>query len=136
MDVVVSRNAVYQTAYHMVWCPKYRRRALVGEVADSLRSLIDGVCRRHGWPLISLEVQPDHVHLFISLPPSASIAGAVKILKGNTARKLLMQFPGLRGVFRKGHLWSPSYYVGTAGAMSAEAIQRYIERCGHVTERR
>ena len=135
-DIVSNRNCVYQTAYHVVWCPKYRRDVLEGDVASTLDGLIDSVCSERGWPVISREIQPDHVHLFVSIPPAIAVADAVKVLKGTTARRLFAQFPGLREKLRGASLWSPSYYVGTAGNVSAETIQRYIERTEHVKGRR
>ena len=132
VDIVYQRNCVYQTAYHVVWCPKYRKQILVGPVSVALDAMIEEICAARGWKVIAKEIQPDHIHLFLSFPPSESIADAVKILKGSTARKLFAVFPGLKSRLREGHLWSPSYYAGTAGNVSAETIRRYIERTEHV----
>jgi putative transposase len=136
VDVVNNRNCVYQTAYRVVWCPKYRRDVLTGPVAEEMAVMLDAICTERGWLVISKEIQPDHVHLFVSIPPAIAVADAVKILKGTTARKLFQRFPWLKSRLWGGNLWSPSYYVGTAGNVSAETIQRYIERSEHVTKRR
>jgi len=136
VDVVNNRNCVYQTAYHVVWCPKYRRDVLTGPVAEEMAVMLDAICAERGWLVISKEIQPDHVHLFVSIPPAIAVADAVKILKGTTARKLFQRYPWLKSRLWGGNLWSPSYYVGTAGNVSAETIQRYIERSEHVTKRR
>jgi putative transposase len=136
VEVVTSRNCVYQTAYHVVWCPKYRRDVLTGPVAQETGTMLDAICAERGWPVISKEIQPDHIHLFVSIPPAIAVADAVKVLKGITARLLFQCFPVLKKRLWGGHLWSPSYYVGTAGNVSAETIRRYIERCEHVTRRR
>ena len=88
------------------------------------------------WSVLSLEVQPDHIHLFVSIPPATSVADAIKILKGSTARKLFVKFPELKKQLWGGHLWSPSYYVGTAGNVSSETIQKYIESTEHIKGRR
>lgn len=85
--------------------------------------------------MISKEIQPDHIRLCVGIPPAIAVADAVKVLKGVTARRLLQQFPALKKRLWGGHLWSPSYYVGTAGNVSAETIRRYIERSEHVTKR-
>jgi len=134
--IVLSRNAVYQTAYHVVWCPKYRRPILKGDIAEFLRGSVREICQIRKWRILALEVQPDHVHMSVSFPPAVSIAEAVKILKGSTARYLFTQFPGIRKRLRDGALWSPSYYAGTAGQVSAETIRRYIERTEHIRGRR
>ena len=73
LELVFNRNCVYQTAYHVVWCPKYRRSVLTGAVADSLRLLLTEVCNENGWVILSLEIQPDHIHLFVSIPPSKAV---------------------------------------------------------------
>ena len=73
-----------------------------------------------------LEVMADHVHLFIGAPPTESPVGVAKALKGISARVLFDEQPILGTMFRQGHLWSPSYHIGTVGHVSAEAIARYI----------
>jgi len=98
--------------------------------------MLDAICAERRWQLISKEIQSDHVHLLVSIPPAIAVADAVKILKGTTARKLFQRFPWLKSQLWDGNLWSPSYYVGTAGNVGAETIQRYIERSEHVTKRR
>lgn len=136
VDIVYNRNCVYQTAYHVIWCPKYRKQVLTGEIAEVLRINISAICKERDWPILSLEIQPDHIHLFVTIPPSLPVADAVKVLKGSTARKLFVAFPKLKKELYGGHLWSPSYYVGTAGNVSAETIRHYIERSEHIKGRR
>ncbi|HGJ5882022.1 IS200/IS605 family transposase [Arsenophonus sp.] len=136
VNIVTKRNCVYQTAYHVIWCPKYRRDILVGKVAETVGMMLDNLCSEKGWDMISKEIQPDHIHLFVSIPPAVAVANAVKVLKGVTARQLFQQFPLLKKKLWGGNLWSPSYYVGTAGNVSAQTIQCYIERSEHVNKRR
>ena len=136
VEIVYNRNCVYQTVYHVIWCPKYRKRILTGGIAETLRLAINAICIEREWPILTLEIQPDHIHLFVTIPPSLAVADAVKILKGSTARKLFAAFPALKNQLYGGHLWSPSYYVGTAGNVSAETIRHYIERTEHIKGRR
>ena len=136
LEIVYDRNCVYQIAYHVVWCPKYRKSILIGPIADETKRLIEGICLQRNWSVLALEVQPDHIHLFISIPPATSVADAIKILKGSTARMLFVKFPELKKQLCGGHLWSPSYYVGTTGNVSSETIQKYIERTEHIKGRR
>ena len=136
VDVVTNRNCVYQTAYHVIWCPKDRRDVLIGTVAEETGAMLDAICTERSWLVISREIQPDHIHLFVSIPPAIAVADAIKVLKGITARRLFQRFPALRKPLWGGHLWSPSYYVGTAGNVCAETIRRYIERSEQVTKRR
>ena len=136
LGIKSSRNAVYQTAYHAVWIPKYRRNVLAGAVAERLRGLLHEVAQAKGFEILALEIQPDHVHLFFSAPPAIAPALAVQWFKGISARTLFTEFQALKKTHRGGHLWAPSYYIGTAGQVSAKTIRRYIERAGHVSSRR
>ena len=136
LKIIYDRNCAYQTGYHVVWCPKYRKSILTASIADETKRLIESICLERDWQVLALEVQPDHIHLFVSIPPSVAVADAMKILKGSTARKLFVKFPELKKQLWGGHLWSPSYYVGTAGNVSSETIQKYIERTEHIKGRR
>ena len=136
LALIYKRNSVYQIAYHVIWCPKYRRSVLIGKITSFLACLIDDICRENKWEILAKEIQADHIHLFLSFPPAIAISEAVKKLKGITARKLLLAFPKLKQQFWKDSLWSPSYYVGTAGNVSAEVIQKYIERTEHIKKRK
>ena len=136
IKIVFDRNCVYQIVYHAVWCPKYRKALLTGPIASEMKSLIEAICLERQWRILALEVQPDHIHLLVSIPPATSVADAIKILKGSTARKLFVKFPELKKQLGGGHLWSPSYYVGTAGNVSSETIQKYIESTEHIKGRR
>jgi putative transposase len=136
VNIVSNGNCVYQIAYHVVWCSKYRQDVLTGEIADELGAILNIICAERRWSIISKEIQPDYINLLVSIPPKIAVASAIKILKGVTARLLFKRFPQLKDRLRDGHLWSPSYYVGTAGNISAEVIQSYIERFEHVTESR
>ena len=136
VNIVYNRNCVYQIAYHVVWCVKYRKPLVIGLISQRVDELISEICSEHKWVVISKEVQPEHIHLFVTISPATSIATAIKKLKGITARKLFIEFPDLKKELWGGSLWSPSYYVGTAGNVSAQTIKKYIERADHLRNRR
>ena len=136
IKVEYRRNCVCQTAYHVVWCTKYRKHILIKSIAEKTGKLLDVICEENGWKVISKEIQPDHIHLFVSFPPVIAISDAMKKLKGITARKLFLKFPEVKKKLWGGSLWSPSYYVGTAGNVSAKIIKKYIERTEHMRGRR
>ena len=96
-------------------------------VKEFLEDQIATIADTKGYEVLALEVMPDHVHLFVSATPFDSPTGIVKVFKGVTALRLFKKFPELRNKYWKGKLWSPSYYVGTAGHVSAETIQKYTE---------
>ncbi len=129
-------NCVYETWYHVVWSTKYRRKVLTPPVGEAAKELLQEICTKHGYEMKGLEVMPDHIHLFISVPPAQAMATAVKLIKGASARMLFTRFPQVKKRLWGGHLWNPSYYVGTAGHVSSETIQRYIELQKEAAEER
>jgi len=122
-----KRNAgcVYNVKYHIVWCPKYRKAVLVGNVAERLKSLLYFKAEQMGIEIEALEVMPDHVHVFVTGYPTEAIQHIVNQLKGYTSRILRMEFKVLRT--KLPCLWSRSYYVGTVGYVSEAAVRKYIE---------
>ena len=122
-----TRGCVYQPAYHLVWHPVYRRSVLAEPVKRTLENLFYTIAHQYDMELLAVDVQPDHFHLFVSIPPALAVADAVKLLKGISARRLRLMFPDLRTRTRSDRLWAPSYYVGTAGHVLADTIRKYIE---------
>lgn len=118
-------NVVYSCKYHVVWCPKYRRKVLVDKVAIRLKELIQSICVERNFDLIEMEVMPDHVHLLIEVDPQFGIHKAVKLIKGTTSRVLRQEFPWLRS--RIPSLWTNSYFVSTVGGAPLSVIKQYIE---------
>ena len=108
MEVKSASSAVYELAYHIVWCPKYRKN-LPESVQRGLKTCIRSVAEARGWEVKELEVMPDHIHLFIGAPPSESPTGIVKVLKGTTSVVLFREHPNLRLTFRHGHLWTGAH---------------------------
>ncbi len=120
------RGSVSTLTYHFVWCPKYRRKVLVGMVESNLRRLIVAKAAELYCEIVALEVMPDHVHLFLKAPPTHAPQHIANQIKGYTSHELRKKFSALKS--RLPSLWSRSYYVGSAGAVSAATIQNYIEQ--------
>jgi putative transposase len=120
-------NAVYNTGYHFVWSVKYRRQVLRAPIDQTVKEILAEICQEKGYRLLEMEVMPDHIHIFVSAPPKISPAEIARFLRGSSARYLFQRHPGLKRWLWGGHLWNPSDYVGTAGHVSAETIQKYIE---------
>ena len=120
------RGSVSTLTYHFVWCPKYRRKVLTGRVEITLRTLILAKATELYCEIVALEVMPDHVHLFLKAPPTHAPQHIANQIKGYTSYELREKFPDLKS--RLPSLWSRSYYVGSAGAVSSATIQRYIEQ--------
>lgn len=125
MNTKRTRHAAYQINYHLVWCPKFRRPVLAGKVGERLTELIPPIVEENGGEVLNLTVRPDHVHLFVSFPPTIAINQIVWRVKGRTSHQLRKEFDWLNS--RLPSLWTRSYYAGTVGNASAETIQRYIE---------
>jgi putative transposase len=124
-----TRWTHYQIAYHFVWIPKYRRRILLGDVQKATKEAIQVCCDTHGFTLLALQTDEDHVHCFVSAPPKDAPAKIVGLLKGYSSRIVRQKFPQLAKRTGKDQLWTSAYYVGTAGAVSSEVIKRYIMEC-------
>jgi putative transposase len=110
--------------YHLVWCPKYRRPVLVGDVAARLQVLLAEKAAELGATLHAVEVMPDHVHLFVESDPTRAPANIAAQFKGYTSHVLRQEFASLRS--RLPTLWSRSYFVSTVGHVSEAAVKRYI----------
>ena len=124
-----ERTCVYNINYHIVWCVKYRRKALTPEISIRLYSLVSEIGIEKGFSVVECKVgESDHVHCFVSAPPKISVTQIVKYLKGISGNALLREFPELRSRLWKGQLWNGSYFCETIGSASEESILRYIER--------
>jgi putative transposase len=119
-----SKKTVYNLGYPIIWCPKYRRNILVGIIEHRLRELLVEKAKQIDVIIESLEIMPDHIHLFIKTPPTASPHWVVQQLKGYTSRVLRQEQPQLR---RMPTLWTRSYYVESCGHISEDSVKKYIE---------
>ena len=120
-----SNKAIYNIGYHIIWCPKYRRPVLVGEIETRLKTLLFNKAKQLDVKIESLEVMPDHIHLFIKCSPVDSPHYIVQQLKGNTSRILRQEFATLRT--RIPTLWTRSYYCESCGHISEATVKKYIE---------
>jgi putative transposase len=96
------------------------------KLKEILEKILRGQSESREWEVLAIEIQPDHLHLFLSVPPSWSPSEVVNILKGNTSRQLRLVFPFLKTIIRKS-LWADGYYVSTAGFVSQEQVRKYID---------
>jgi putative transposase len=119
-----SNTSVYNVAYHVIFCPKYRKKVLVGKVEERLKALLSEEAAELGVRIDTMEVLPDHVHLFVKGTPALTPQRLVHRLKGYTSRVLRQEFQHLR---RLPSLWTRSYYIESIGHISEETIRQYIE---------
>lgn len=119
-----SNTTIFNIAYHIIWCPKYRRKVLVNEVEDRLKALLVEKAKEIGCEISIQEVMPDHVHIFIKTKPTLAPHYIVQQLKGYTSRVLRKEYPKLKS--RIPTLWTRSYYCESIGHISEETVKKYI----------
>lgn len=120
-----KEGLVYKNQFHVIFCPKYRRKVLVDGIDERLKAILPEEAAKLQAEILSLEVMPDHVHLFLTCDPRLLLHRIVKQLKGASARRLRMEFPELKS--RLPCLWTRSYFCCTVGHISETTIRRYIE---------
>lgn len=125
-----TSHVIYECKYHLCWLPKYRYPILTGKVALRVRELIRQIAAANEVEIISGAVSSDHVHIYVSIPPSLSVSKLVQFLKGATSRKLQLEFEDLRKRYWGQHIWARGYFVATAGNVTDEMIREYISRQG------
>jgi len=106
-----SPHSAYVINYHPVWIPRYRKKVLIGRIAERLKELLSEIASQYGFQIVAVEVMPDHVHLFVSAPPKFAPAEIVRLFKGITSRKLKKEFESLRRQYWGEHatLWAEGY---------------------------
>jgi putative transposase len=110
--------------YHFVFCPRYRRKLLVGEVEIRFKELLKEICDSMNLEILAVECEKDHCHLFVNALPTHSPAGIMARIKGGTSKKFREEIKHLSQMVS---LWTRSYFVSTAGNVSSETIKRYVE---------
>jgi putative transposase len=120
-----NHTIAYICHYHVVFCPKYRRKVLVPPIDERLQTIILETIEKCGQELIEVEVLPDHVHVLVGCDPQFGIHRLVKYLKGTSSRYLRQEFPQLKR--RLPSLWTNSYFVATVGGVTLETLKRYVE---------
>ena len=119
-----SRNKVYLINYHLIWCPKRRKKVLVGDIKIRLEQIITEVAKEKNIEILALEIMPDHLHLFVSSHPNILIHNLIKAFKGRSSNLLRKEYPEL---LKLPSLWTHSYFVSTAGNVSSDTIKKYIQ---------
>jgi len=121
MKTKATRHSKYHIYYHLVWIPKYRKKALRERVKERLEIILTEIAEDKGVEINGMKIMPDHIHLFVSNPPQNSPSLLVNWFKGISSRLYNHRYKN--GRIR----WTNAYYVGTAGTVSKETIQKYIK---------
>lgn len=120
-----NKTSVVNIKYHIIFCPKYRRKILVDGIDERLKEVLAEAANGMGCSIESIEVMPDHVHLYLKGNPTIPVHLIVKNLKAISSKTLRAEFPKINS--RLPSLWTRSYYCETIGCTSEETIREYIE---------
>lgn len=123
-----NKHSVGMSRVHLAFIPCRRRAVLKGDIAVRCREIFYEVALEKKWDLRALAVEPDHVHLFVGHQPDYSVSQVVKAFKGRSSRYLRREFPEL---LKMPSMWTHSYFYSTAGNVSSETIQKYINDPHH-----
>jgi len=119
-------HAVWKCKYHLVWCPKYRFRILKGDIGRSVRDILKQLCEWKGIEILAGNVQADHIHLVLTIPPKHAVSDLVGFLKGKSAIKVFDMHPELKRRYWGRHFWAKGYCVSTVG-LDEEEIKKYVK---------
>lgn len=125
MDYEHDTHNVHLIVYHLIFCPKRRRKIVVGPIRERLQQIMREVAAENKWSVIELAIQPDHVHVFMRSNPRTLPTDIARLIKGRSSHLLREEYPFLK---RMPSLWTRSTFYSTAGNVSSETIQQYIER--------
>lgn len=120
-----NHSIVYSCQYHVIFCPKYRRKVLTGEIVSRLRELVQEKQAEYGYEVLEMEIMPDHVHLLLDVDPRLGVVSIVGKIKGYTSHSLRKEFPYLKS--RLPSLWTRGKFISSVGSVSLEVVEAYIE---------
>lgn len=126
MDDLSLTHTKYNCTYHIVFVPKYRRKVMYGQLRQEVGQILSTVCKITGIQLIKGGVCPDHVHMYISIPPKMSLSTVMSKLKGKSALMIFDRHPEYRDKYGR-HFWARGYYAETVGQVNEDTIMKYIE---------
>jgi putative transposase len=128
MSIRRTSHAVYDTKYHLVWSPKYRKWILRGDIRETVKVIFEEIALNHDLEIDTLEIAEDHIHLFLSFPPRYSISEVVGKLKSISASVIFKQHPEVEEELWGGEFWEDGYFARTVGdKVTADMIRKYIK---------
>jgi putative transposase len=132
MTIKRASHAVYDTRYHLVWAPKYRKWILRGDLREFVETVFREIASANDFEIEALEIAEEHVHIFLGFPPRYSIAQVVQRFKGRSARRIFHIFPEVKQELWGGEFWEDGYFVRTVGyKVKKYTIKKYIDYHKH-----
>ena len=120
-----SAHSKWNCIYHLVFVPKYRRKAMFGQIRRELGPIFHELARQKGCRIIEGHIMPDHVHMCIEIPPKYAVSSIIGFIKGKSAIEIARRFSGKRRNFNGEHFWARGYAVSTVG-LEVETVRAYI----------
>jgi len=128
MPLKRTSHAVYEAKYHLVWCPKYRKKILAEEIRPKVKELFMEISSHFDFEIDRCEIAEDHIHILISFPPKYSVSRVIGILKSISGSKIFKEFPKVKKQLWGGHFWEQGYFYRTVGEqVTDDVIRKYIE---------
>ncbi|MCS5662139.1 MAG: IS200/IS605 family transposase [Dehalococcoidia bacterium] len=121
-------HSTHDLKVHLVWCTKYRHKALQQDVACRIRDLLRQICEANDIQIVKGHVSKDHIHLYVSYPPKLSVSEMIKRLKGRSSKMIQAEFPEVGAKFWGRHFWGIGYAAFSSGTVTDQTIQEYLER--------
>ena len=121
-------HSTHDLKVHLVWCTKYRHKALQQDVACRIRDLLRQICEANDIQIVKGHVSKDHIHLYVSYPPKLSVSEMIKRLKGRSSKMIQAEFPELGAKFWGRHFWGIGYAAFSSGTVTDQTIREYLER--------
>ena len=132
MSLRRASHAVYDTKYHLVWAPKYRKSILKAELRDTVKQLFQEILEIRDCEVEEIEMAEDHVHVFTGIPPKYSIGEIVRALKCISSKEIFRRYPEVERFLWGGEFWEDGYFVRTVGdKVTAEIIKKYVHYHRH-----
>ena len=126
MDKDSLAHSKWNCKYHIVFAPKYRRQIVYKQISADIGQIIRALCARKGIEILEAAAMPDHIHLYVKIPPKYSVSEVMGYLKGKSSLMIFQKFGNMKFAYRNREFWCKGYYVDTAGKNTA-AIKKYIE---------
>ena len=124
-DINSLSHTKWNCKYHIVFAPKYRRKVFYKEKRTAIGKIIRQLCEWKGVKILEAEACPDHIHIFVEIPPKISVSGFMGYLKGKSSLMIYQKYGNMKFAYRNREFWCKGYYVDTTGKNTA-AIKEYI----------
>ena len=125
MDKNTLSHTRWECKYHIVFAPKYRRQVIYGKIREDICEILTSLCKRKGVEIIEAEWCPDHIHMFVRIPPSIRVSSFMGYLKGKSSLMIFERHANLKYKYGNRHFWCRGYYVDSVGK-NAKKIEEYI----------